>query len=164
MSQAARLNRKRWQMSVEVGHCRRIRFWVTHGLYSCFFISKHFDFFLSPPLVQNGVPRDRLGPSSSLCLIASLIIHILSFFDNYLTGRAREVIFSRRDEQVSLELRLKRGRWRGRRVPRNTARVIRHSPKVGHPRLGSALRGRPGWGRWRETLMTYSQPYARAAN
>lgn len=63
-------------------------------------------------------------------------------FDNYLAGRAREAIFSRRDEQVSLETRLMRGRWQGRRVPTNTARVIRHSPKVGHPRLGSAFRGK----------------------
>lgn len=96
-SQPARLNWKRWRMSVEVGHSQR--FWVTHGLYSCCFISKHFDFSSSLRLLNQIQEQHPAGTFRTVqltvrckpaCLIASLIIHILSVFDNYLTGCTRK--------------------------------------------------------------------------
>lgn len=89
--------------------------------------------------VQNGVPREHLGRThrrtcfKPACLIASLIIHILLVFDNYLTGRAREprlghphaspgFIFSWRDEQVSLEIRLMCGEVTGAQRPQKHSR------------------------------------------
>lgn len=157
-STLARLKRKRWQMSLEVGHCWCIRltsqhFWVTHGLFYFAFLFQNTSvlwflllLFPFPPLrqtrsdrVQNGVPWERLGRThrrtrfKPLCLIASLIIHILLVFDNYLTGRAREhrrghphaspgFIFSWRDEQVSLEIRLMCGEVTGAQRPQKHSR------------------------------------------
>lgn len=81
--------------------------------------------------VHNAFPRARLGKTvlrAHIKPIASLIIHILLLFDNYLTSRACEArggrrldpsytspgfIFSRRDEQVSLETRLMCGEVTG---------------------------------------------------
>lgn len=157
-SEPARLKRKRWQMSLEVGHCWCIRltsqhFWVTHGLFYFAFLFQNTSvlWFLLPLFpfpsllrtrsdsVQNGVPREHLGRTHRRtcfkppCLIASLIIHILLVFDNYLTGRAREhrlghphaspgFIFSRRDEQVSLEIRLMCGEVTGAQRPQKHSR------------------------------------------
>lgn len=106
--------------------------YALHRIPSYFtFVSKHIPAALSRSSVHHEFPRVHLGESvrrARLKPIASLIIHILLLFDNYLTGRACEArggrrlapsytspgfIFSHRDEQVSLETRLMCGEVTG---------------------------------------------------
>lgn len=98
-------------MSVEVGHCRRIRLTANiSGLHMAYVAAVLFqNTLISPPDVPLPVEslnqirqRPERRPAGTFgtvrlavrrkpaCLIASLIIQILSVFDNYLTGRARE--------------------------------------------------------------------------